>query len=467
MAQVRDVTRARITSGAIGALRDRVYGDVILPDDPRYDAARRVLNVTVDRYPALIVRAADAYDVILGIEFARDHDLPLAVRSGGHSASGLSTTNDGVVVDLSRMNAIDIDPEHATAHVQPGATSADLAGHAQPYGLALSTGDSATVGVGGLTLGGGIGWLVRAHGLTIDNLRAVEVATADGRLLTASADEHADLFWALRGGGGNFGIATRFEFQLRPVGTVLGGVLILPASREVIEGYLAYAPQADERLTTIADLMRVPPLPFVPEEQHGELAFVVMVCFVGPADEGQRALEPLCALATPIAEMVAPLPYPEMFAFTEAGTVPHGSALRAGFADTLPPDAIDAMLAAMENPTSPLGIVQLRGLGGEMARVPADATAFAHRDRALFVAIVNVWMDPAEDAAMHRAWVTRLWDAIRPAASGTYVNFLDDDGEERIHEAYPDATFRRLAEVKRTYDPDNVFRLNQNIPPMP
>ncbi len=309
--------------------------------------------------------------------------------------------------------------------------------------------------------------MVRRYGLAIDNLLSAQVVTAAADVVTASTDEHPDLLWAIRGGGGNFGIVTEFTFRLAPVGQVLGGELLLPASREVIRGYLDYAVSAPDDLTTIANLLYAPPAPHVPQERVGELVLSILVCWSGSVEEGERALAPLRALATPVADAVSPIPYPAIYQFTAHQAEPHAASIRSMFADKLSDGALDAALAAMRNATSPFSLVQFRGLGGAMARVNADATAFAHRDRRYFVAIIGLWLNAAEDEAVHSAWTESLWQAIRHEGSGVYVNFLQEEGEARIREVYPSATFARLAAIKRRYDPRNIFRFNQNIPPRP
>ncbi len=449
-----------LAPAVVAALRARLAGRLLEPGDEGYEAARRVQNLAIDRRPALIVRARGVMDVIAAVEVARAHALPLAVRSGGHSVPGHSAVDGGVVVDLSEMREVRVDSARRVAWVQPGATSADLCAATQPHGLALSTGDTASVGVGGLAIGGGIGWLARAHGLTIDSLRSATVVTADGRVVVASAEEHPDLFWAIRGGGGNFGVVTEFEFDLKPVGMVLGGALILPLTAEVLRGYAAYTPQAPEALTTITNVMLAPPLPFIPAEAHGTPVAIVMVCYAGDVEAGQRALEPVRALATPVAEMIGPMPYPAIYALTAEETVPMPFTVRSGFMEALPDAAIDLVLEHFARRPKPFGIVQLRGLGGAVARVPREATAFAHRDKPLLATIISMGGEEAD-----RTWAEDLWRGLAPHASGVYVNFLADEGPGRVRDAYPAATYARLAEVKRRYDPENLFRLNQNVPP--
>ncbi len=449
----------------LDALRSRLVGRLITASSPDFDEARKVLYVTVDRRPLAVVRAANAEDVAAAVGFARARALPLAVRSGGHSLAQHSMIDGAIVVDLSTMKRVNIDPDARIARVQAGATSGDLAGPANAHGLALSTGDTASVGMGGLTTGGGIGFMVRKYGLAIDNLLSAQVVTAAGDIITASEFEHPDLFWAIRGGGGNVGIVTEFTYRLAPVGQVLGGALLLPATHEVLRGYLDYAASAPDDLTTIANLMRVPPAPFVPQERIGELVLAILIVWTGSVEDGERALAPLRALATPVVDTVSPIPYPEIYRYTDHQSAPHAASIRSMFAPELSDAVIDASLAAMESATSPYSLVQFRGLGGARARVVADATAFAHRDSRYFVAIIGLWLDAAEDASVHTGWVESLWQAIRPEGSGVYVNFLENEGANRVRDAYPPATYARLAEIKRRYDPGNLFRFNQNVPP--
>lgn len=456
-----------IVMSPIEALRSRLPGRVLTPETASFDAARKVHDITVDSRPAAIVRAVDADDVALAVNFARENAYPLVVRSGGHSLARHSMADDALVIDLSEMKRISIDPETRIAHVQAGATSGDFAGPANEYGLALSTGDTTSVGFGGLTTGGGIGFMVRKYGLAIDNLLSAQVVTATCDILTASETEHPDLFWAIRGGGGNFGIVTEFTFRLAPVDQILGGDLLLPASREVIRGYLEYAASAPDDLSTIGNLMHAPPAPFVPEEWVGKLVLSIIVSWSGSIEEGEEALAPLRALATPVADTVRPMPYPSINLSTAHQAFPHGASIRSMFADELSDDTIDTFLEGMERATSPYSIIHLRGLGGQMARVDKDATAFAHRNRRYLVAVIGVWLDPTEDASIHHAWTESIWDAIRHEGSGVYVNFVADEGADRLRDAYPDATLARLKAIKWMYDPENLFRFNQNVTPAP
>jgi FAD/FMN-containing dehydrogenase len=439
-------------------------GSIVLPGSTDYDEARLVHHAQADRRPALIVRAADAGDVARTVSLARESGLTLSVRGGGHSIVGFGTNDGGIVLDLGAMKGLHIDPDRRLAWAQPGLTAGGYTAAAAAHGLATPFGDTASVGIAGLTLGGGIGWLVRKHGLAIDALQAVEIVTADGRQVTASEDSHPDLFWAVRGGGGNFGVVTRFQFKLFPVGEVLGGALFLPATSETLRALAPIAVAAPEELSTISFLMHIPPAPFVPAELVGVPSLVVMFVWAGDPQEGQAALAPFRAVAQPLIDMAMPMPYPGIYQFTAAGEQ-RGFAVHASrFVTELDDDAIDAMLAATAAPSSPMAMIQLRVLGGAMARVAADATAFAHRSAPIMATVIVPFEDPTTEPAL-RAWTDRVFEALAPKDAGVYANFLEDEGDERIHAAYPAGTFERLADVKRRYDPANVFRMNQNIRP--
>ena len=448
------------------SLGDRLLGTLITPGHAEYDGARRVWNKAFLREPSMVVRAAGSLDVAHAVRYARAHDLPLAIRSGGHSLAGFGSVDRGLVLDLSRLKSVDIDPHMGTAWVQPGVTSEVLAPLAAEHGLGLSTGDAPTVGLGGLTLGGGIGFMVRKYGLTVDSLLAAEVVTAGGQLITASESEHPDLFWALRGGGGNFGIVTSFQYQLRPVGTVLGGPIVVPATRDTVRSYARRAVEAPDGLTTITFLMKAPPLPFIPAALHGRLIMLILAVFVGDLEEGRRAIAPLAALDPGTVDLTAPMPYPAIFDLTRDPTVSSHHYGRSTFLQDFPDALVDVVLDHVERGTSPLSFAQIRPLGGAFARVPTDATAFAHRDKSYMLTIINDWDGPgAENGAPHRAWVDTFWEKVRPFGSGVYVNFLEAAEEARIREAYPGSTYERLVAVKRRYDPDNFLRINQNISP--
>ncbi|WP_412543656.1 FAD-binding oxidoreductase [Longispora sp. K20-0274] len=449
------------TITSIPQLREAVAGQVIEPGDAEYDRARTVFLGGIDRRPAVIVRPAGAGDVAHVLAFARSSGLRLAVRSGGHSVH--SVCDDGIVLDLSSLNTLTIDPERRTAWVEPGLTAGEYTAAAGAHGLATGFGDTGSVGIGGITLGGGIGFLVRKFGMTIDDLLAAEVVTADGELLQVDADNHPDLFWAIRGGGGNFGVVTRFQFQLHEVGPIVGGMMFLPVDAEILSSFLALADAAPDELSTIANVMTAPPMPFIPEELHGEPVLMAQLAYVGDVEEGQRVIAPFKALAEPFLDMVAPISYPEMYMPDEEGYHPV-TTNRTMFVDTVDDDAVKTILEQLRASSASMAVTQLRALGGAMARVPVEDTAFAHRDRRFMVTVAAVYEDPAEHAT-HEEWADALAAALRNGPDGAYVNFLSEDGPARIREAYPGATWDRLTELKRRYDPENLFRFNTNIPP--
>jgi FAD/FMN-containing dehydrogenase len=457
------VTAINHTSISIPKLRNDLVGQVIAPDDPEYDQARTVFLPMYDRRPAVIVRPVNADEVAYVVALARDTRVELAVRSGGHSSAGHSVSEGGIVLDLSALKALEIDTEGRTAWAEAGLTAGEVTAAAAAHGLGVSFGDTGSVGIGGLTLGGGVGYMVRKHGLTIDDLLAADVVTADGRLVRADEEQNADLFWAIRGGGGNFGVVTRFRYRLHPVDEVMGGMLILPATPETVAGFIAAAEDAPDELSTIANVMPAPPMPFVPAERHGELVVLAMLVHVGPAEAGERALAPFRALATPVVDMLRPMSYPEIYPPDDPEYRPLAAA-RTMFVDAIDRDVAAEILGHLQGSTAMMPVAQLRVLGGAMGRVPGDATAFAHRASRIMVNVAAVYATP-DEAEVHEAWVTAVSDALRQADAGAYVNFLADEGAERVRAAYPGRTWDRLAAIKRRYDPGNLFRLNQNIAP--
>jgi FAD/FMN-containing dehydrogenase len=446
-------------------LADQFNGRVIGPDDPEYDRARSVFVGAIDRRPSAIVRVADAGDVTRVIETARETGIELAVRSGGHSGAGHGVSDGGIVLDLSGMRALEIDAERRTAWAETGLTAGQYTVAAGAHGLATGFGDAGSVGLGGITLGGGVGFLTRKHGLTIDHLLAADVVTADGELLRVDADSHPDLFWAIRGGGGNFGVVTRVQLRLHQVGTIVGGTLILPATPDVIASFIAEAETAPEALSTIANVTTAPPLPFLAPEHHGRPVVMALLAYSGAVEDGERAIAPFRALATPLADMVRPMPYPEIYPPGEEEYRPV-AVFRTMFADSVDRRAAETIVDRIEASTASMAVTQLRVLGGAVARVPADATAFAHRESRIMVNVAAIYERP-EERDSHQAWVTGLAGALRQGDAGAYVGFLGDEGEERVRAAYPGRTWDRLASIKARYDPDNLFRLNQNIPPAP
>ncbi|HEY7591496.1 MAG TPA: FAD-binding oxidoreductase [Candidatus Limnocylindrales bacterium] len=440
-------------------------GRVATPDDADYDALRRVADASRDDRPAAIALVESPDDVARVVSVARATGAQLAVRSGGHSGAGHSTTDGGIVLDLRGLKGLEIDAVDRTAWAETGLTAVEVTSAAAEHGLAVGFGDTGSVGIGGITTGGGIGFLVRKHGMTIDSVLAADVVTADGQSLRIDADHHPELFWAIRGGSGNVGVVTRFKYRLQPLAGVVGGILVLPATADTVAGFMAAAAAAPEELSTIANVMNCPPMPFVPEEHHGKLVNLAFMCYAGDAESGQRALAPFRALATPLADLVAPIKYPEMYAGEpeDADYRPTATG-RTMFLDHVDRATAATMLERLEASDAPMRAVQLRALGGAMARVPADATAFAHRSAPILAVIVSFYEGGA-DKPRRKAWVEDLSRAIDQGVPGAYVNFLFDDSPESVRRAYPEATRKRLARVKAAYDPDNFFRHNQNIPP--
>ena len=446
-------------------LRALFNGRVIAPDDPRYESARTVFYGGIDSRPSAIIRVADAGDVSRLVKLASEHGFELAIRSGGHSSAGHSTTDGGIVLDLSAMKDLQIDLEEQTAWAETGLTAGEFTTAVAKHGLAVGFGDTGSVGLGGITLGGGVGYLVRKYGLTYDSLLAAEVVTADGQLLHVDDKSHPDLFWAIRGGGGNFGVATRFKFQLQKVDSVYGGMLILPATEDVVAGFIAVAEAAPDELSTIANVMTAPPMPFLPAEVHGKLIIMAMMVYAGDPVEGEKVIAPLRALATPYTDMLRPMHYPEMYPPEEGGGDYHPVAVsRTMFIDRVDHSVAETILNHLKASTGSMAVTQLRVLGGAMARVPVDATAFAHRKSRIMAHLAALYENPAEKTT-HETWVTNFAAAIRQSDEGAYVNFLSDVTEAEIRAAYPGSTWERLRKVKAKYDPDNLFRLNQNIPP--
>jgi hypothetical protein len=448
-------------------------GELLLPSSPGYDTARRIWNGAIDRRPAAVARCTGVADVVAAVRFARRHDLAIAVRGGGHNVAGTAVCDDGVVIDLSAMRAVAVDLAGRTAWVQGGALWGDVDHETQAYGLATTGGIIGHTGVAGLTLGGGIGFLMRKHGLAVDNLLAAEVVTADGGIVRASADEHPDLFWALRGGGGNFGVVTSFRFSLHPVGPeVMAGPVFWAAedTGDVLRCYRDVAAAAPDELGTVVRLGTIPPLPVIPEDLHWRPAIAIACCYAGAVEDGQRAVRPLRRFGTPLVDLLGPTPY-AAFQGGLDDTVLHGwhyhwkATNLAGLSDeTIAVIAEHAYAAG-----SPRSYAAMFHMGGAVARVPRDATAYAARDVAHNIIIDAVWRpeESGERAATETAWARRFLQALQPhGAGGVYVNFLDsDDGPGRVREAYGDRTYRRLAEVKAQYDPDNAFHHNKNIQP--
>jgi len=456
------VSSARLS---VPQLREAFDGRVIAPDDSGYDAARAVFYGGYDRRPAVIVRPLNADEVARVVSLAAETGVELAVRSGGHSVAGHSSVDGGIVLDLSYLRAIDIDAPGRTAWAEPGLTAGEYTEAVGIHGLVTGFGDTGSVGIGGITLGGGVGFLARKYGLTIDDLLAADIVTADGRLLRVDAEHYPDLFWAIRGGGGNFGVATRFQFRLHEVPSVVGGVLMLPATADVIESFIALADAAPDELSTIANVMPAPPMPFVPEEFHGQLIIMAFICYAGDTAAGERAVAQFRALAKPLADMVQPGPYTRMYLPEEEGYHPI-AASRTMYVDGVDERSTTSIVEHLESSDAMMRVTQLRVLGGAVGRVPNDATAYAHRDSRIMANVAALCQNTGEVAERMR-WVDSLATSIQRGDTGAYVGFLGDEAPERVRDAYPGATWERLTAVKAKYDPTNLFRLNQNVAPVP
>ncbi len=446
----------------IAALRQRVSGAVLAPGDDGYDAARVVMLGGVDRCPAVIVRVAGTDDVREVVSLAREAGLGLTVRGGGHSGAGHSVIEGGIVVDTRDLTSLEIDVEGRLAWAGAGLTARAYTEAAAEHGLATGFGDTGSVGIAGITLGGGVGYLVRKQGLTIDNLLAAELVTADGAVHVVDAEHEPDLFWAVRGGGGNFGVATRFRYRLHAVDEVTGGLMVLPATPATVAAVVGVMDEAPDELSGIINVMRCPPMPFVPPDVHGRIVIMVGACYVGAASAAAAALAPLRGVAEPIADLIRPMRYPELYPPEPRGE-PQIFLSRTGFLDAIEPAIALRALDRLAEPGSPMRLFQLRPLGGAAARVAVDATAYAHRDRRLMVYILSVATDLA-DRPNQEAWLDAVALGLDPVP-GAYVNFLGDEGQERVRDAYPGSTWDRLAAIKRRYDPDNLFRHVQNVPP--
>lgn len=458
MFKLMDGSGPTLQASDIARLRQAIRGDLILPDDPSYDQARRVWNGMVDKRPAAVFHCAESSDVVTAVNFARSQGFLVAVRAGGHNVAGSSVCDGGVVIDVSRMKRIEVDPIRRVARAEAGLNLGEFDAATQVHGLATTMGVNADTGIAGLTLGGGFGKLGRKHGLSCDNLVAVEIVTADGRLLTANAAEYADLFWGIRGGGGNFGIVTTFEYKLHPVGPLLiaGSMLYrYEEARDAMRFYHAFSSGAPDELSLDAALVTAP---------SGERFFSISACYIGPLDEGQQIIQPLREYGTPVECQIAPVPYVQIQSAGDS-LFPRGRRYywKAQFMREIADQAIDAMLAAyMTAPRESLLVLQQ--VGGAISRVPMDETPYANRDALYDCFPISIWDNPSDDET-HIRWARDLWDAMRPfSTGGVYANNLGEEGIDRVLAAYGE-NYPRLAALKNKYDPTNLFRLNQNIKP--
>jgi FAD/FMN-containing dehydrogenase len=448
----------RLDASILAAFRSRLVGEVLAPDDDDYEHARKTWNGMIDKRPGLIARCTGVADVMAAVQFAREHDLLVAVRGGGHSLPGFSVCDGGLVIDLSRQKGIRVDPARRTAIAQPGLTWGEFDRETQVFGLACTGGVISTTGIAGLTLGGGIGWLMRMYGLSCDHLLSVDLVTADGRFVTASAAENPDLFWGVRGGGGNFGIVTAFEYKLRPVGAVLAGMVIHPLAkaREVLRFYREFTQGAPDELTTYALMLTSP---------DGVPVVTLACCYCGALSAGEQVVQPLRQFGPPLAEDIRPMPYTELQSLFNAAYPPGlQSYYKSHNLTTITDDLIDTMVDAFATVPSPLTALGFEQFGGAVSRTFPQETAFRHRDAAYDIAILGEWADPAA-ATPNVQWVREVWSATEPyATGGVYVNFLPEEGEAQVKAAYG-SHYDKLVTLKRKYDPTNFFRLNQNIKP--
>jgi FAD/FMN-containing dehydrogenase len=444
-------------------LKAGMTGGVITPEDHDYDAARTVFYGGIDSHPGVIARVANSADVALVINTSRENNVELAVRGGGHSVAGHSTTEGGIVLDLGDMKALDLDVEARVAWAETGLTAIEYLEQVTAHDLVTGFGDAGSVGIGGITLGGGVGFLVRKHGLTIDSLLAAELVTADGELVVADEETNPDLFWAIRGGGGNFGVATRLQFRLHPVDSFVGGLMILPATEESIAGFIAESEEAPEELSTIANVMTCPPMPFVPDEAVGSLVIMSMIAWTGDEKRGLDMMGRFRALAEPLADMTASMPFTGIYMPEDPDYKPLAVA-RTMFTDRFDASTARTILEHLDETDAPMRVAQIRVLGGALTRVPNDATAFAHRDRNYLINVAAFYEGP-DDMPARVEWVDRFAGVLNGGDHAGYVGFLADEGPDRVRAAYPGDTWDRLRQVKAKYDPDNFFDRNQNIPP--
>jgi FAD/FMN-containing dehydrogenase len=451
-------------------LRSSIGGEVITPDDPAYEEARLVWNGMIDRRPALVVRPSSSDDVVAALAIAREHDLLVSVRCGGHSTPGYSSCDGGMVIDMRPMNRVEVDADAQSARVQGGAVWAELDAATQEHGLAVTGGRVSDTGVAGLALGSGSGWLERSYGVACESLVSAEVVTADGRTVTASAEENPDLLWGLRGGGGNFGVATELEFKLHPVGPIIAaGMLLYPRAQagEVIRHYRDFIASAPEEVGGGVALLTAPPEEFVPEEIRGQPAVGIVYCYIGPAEDGMEVAAALRGFGEPVVDMIQPMPYAVVQQMLDAGS-PRGvrEYFKVASLPDLPDDGIDTVVAQAENLPAPFGQLILGPMGGALARADAEMMALPANGGAWTYFCLAMWMDPAEDER-NTAWARGFHEAMRPFSVDTAPpNFIAaDEGNARLRASYGEDTYARLLELKRRWDPDNFFRLNQNIVP--
>src|ERR671934_349179 len=459
-------TQPKLEETAVLELETSLRGELVRPGDSSYDDHRRIWNGSIDRRPALIVRCTGVADVIAAVRFARQTGIDVAVRSGGHSFPGLSVADDALLIDLGQMKGIRVDPHARTARAQAGVLLGELDRETQQFGLSVPAGIVTHTGLAGLTLGGGIGWLMRKYGLTVDQLVSVDVITADGAFVTASEDEHPDLFWGVRGGGGNFGIVTEFEFRLNPLGPiVVAGPIFWPMedSPEVLRFYRDWIADAPDELMTIVVNRKAPPLPFVPEAYHGKPVVIVVCCYAGPVEEGEKVVRPMKEFGAPILDLCVPKPFVTHQAMFDP-SFPHFRwyYFKACDVAELTDDIIDITVEHSLRIESPFTAFPIWQMGGAVASVGEDETAFSGRN-AGFTYNIGACTEGPDGFEDEREWVRTFWSALEPYHMGVYVNFLGDEGQDRVREAYGAEKYDRLRELKRKYDPDNFFRINRTF----
>ncbi len=457
----------RLDESALDELTTSLRGVLIRPEDPIYDDVRTIYNAMIDKRPGLIVRCRDAADVITAVNFARENDLLLAIRGGGHNGPGLALCDGGLAIDLSLMKGIRVDPAEGTVRVEPGCCWGDVDHAAHPFGLAVPTGIISTTGVPGLTLGGGHGYLTRKYGLTVDNLLEVDIVLADGRLVTAGQGRNEDLFWAIRGGGGNFGVVTSFLFQGRPVDTIYGGLTFWPLDQagEVMKWYWDFIKKTERDLYGFFAMLTVPPGPPFPKELHLKKMCGIVWCYCGPMDKAEKAFEPVWDFTAPVFKFLGPMPFPQLQSMFDA-LYPPGLQWywKGDFVNDLTDEAINMHLEYGTQLPTPLSTMHLYPINGAVHDVGNDETAWSYRDSTWSMVIVGVDSDPA-NAETLKSWVRDYWDAVHPfSAGGAYVNFMMEEGADRIKATYGD-NHDRLVTIKTKYDPHNLFRVNQNIKP--
>jgi FAD/FMN-containing dehydrogenase len=456
-----------LSKDILGSFTSMLSGTAIVPGSEHYESARLVWNGMIDKRPAIIARCVSASDVVCAVKFAAENGLQVAVRGGGHNISGNSVCDGGIVIDLSTMKGIRVDAARKEVYAQAGLTWGEFDKETQAHGLATPGGLISTTGIAGLTLGGGFGWLSRKYGLACDNVLSVDIVTADGRFLTASPNEHQDLFWGIRGGGGNFGIVTSFRFTLHPVSMVFGSFVFHPFEdvEQTLRFYREFSRNSPDELGSFAALLTAPPAPFLPTAAHGQKLTLIASCYCGPINEGERVVQPVRTLGHPVADLSFPQPYVAIQSAHDP-TAPPGmrNYWKSEFVTELSDDLIRILAHSLDSVPSPLNAIHIYHMQGAISRLKDEATAYSHRDGRFLILIIAMWTDSSEDERQIR-WAREVWERIRAfSLGGGYVNFLGDEGEERVKTSYGEATYARLMALKKTYDPSNFFRMNQNIP---